>query len=36
MNIDYGMRAHDIAGNFSDMCKTAKEYGIKKLQFAPA
>ena len=34
--ISYGLRGHDIADNFSDMCIKAKENGIKKLQFALA
>lgn len=36
MNIEFGMRAHDIAGNLTDMCVTARKNGIKKLQLAPA
>lgn len=32
----YGLRGHDIADNFSDMCKKAKEYKIDVLQFALA
>lgn len=35
-NISYGLRGHDIADSFDDMCRTAKEYGIKNLQFALA
>lgn len=36
MNYEFGLRGHDIADNFEDMCKNAKETGIKKLQFAMA
>ena len=36
MNYEFGLRGHDIADNFSDMCKKASEYNIKKLQFAMA
>lgn len=36
MNFDFGLRGHDIADNFSDMCKLARENDIKKLQFAMA
>ena len=30
-NVSYGLRGHDIADNFDDMCRTAKEYGIEKI-----
>lgn len=36
MNYEFGLRGHDIADNFEDMCKNAKKAGIKKLQFAMA
>lgn len=35
-NVSYGLRGHDIADSFDDMCRTAKEYGIENLQFALA
>lgn len=33
---DFGLRGHDIADNFSDMCERANEYKINTLQFALA
>lgn len=33
---EFGLRGHDIADNFDDMCRLAKENNIKKLQFALA
>ena len=36
MNYEFGLRGHDIADNFEDMCKKAREAGINKLQFAMA
>lgn len=36
MDYIFGLRGHDIADNFEDMCKNAKNSGVKKLQFAIA
>ena len=36
MNFDFGLRGHDIADNFSDMCRLARENDIRKLPFAMA
>ena len=36
MNYKFGLRGHDIADNFEDMCRIASEKGIEKLQFAMA
>jgi len=36
MNFKFGLRGHDIADNFRDMCRIASEKGIEKLQFAMA
>lgn len=36
MKYNFGLRGHDIADNFSDMCLKAKENNIQKLQFALA
>jgi sugar phosphate isomerase/epimerase len=36
MKYTFGLRGHDIADNFDDMCRVAKNSGIKKLQFALA
>lgn len=36
MNYTFGLRGHDIADNFEDMCINAKKNGVKKLQFAMA
>ena len=36
MDYEFGLRGHDIADNFEDMCKNAREAGINKLQFAMA
>lgn len=36
MDYIFGLRGHDIADNFKDMCLKAKEKNIKKLQFALA
>lgn len=36
MDYIFGLRGHDIADNFDDMCKNAKNSGVKKLQFAIA
>lgn len=36
MDYTFGLRGHDIADNFKDMCTNAKNSGIKKLQFAIA
>lgn len=33
---EFGLRGHDIANNFSDMCKKASENNITNLQFALA
>lgn len=35
-NYNFGLRGHDIANNFSDMCIQAREHDIKLLQFALA
>ena len=35
-NYNFGLRGHDIANNFSDMCIQAHEHGIKLLQLALA
>lgn len=36
MKYEFGLRAHDIADNFEDMCENARKAGINKLQFAMA
>lgn len=36
MKYSFGLRGHDIADNFNDMCRIAKNNGIEKLQFALA
>ena len=36
MNYSFGLRGHDLADNFNDMCINAKKNGITKLQFAMA
>lgn len=36
MKYSFGLRGHDIADNFKDMCEGAKKNGIKNLQFAIA
>ena len=36
MNYSFGLRGHDIADNFEEMCQKARENGISKLQFAMA
>ncbi len=35
-NYKFGLRGHDIANNFDDMCRIAKETGVPNLQFALA
>lgn len=35
-NLRFGLRGHDIAGNFKDMCRLAKAGGVPCLQFALA
>lgn len=36
MKIEFGLRGHDIADSFEDMCVTAEKNKVKKLQFALA
>ena len=36
MNYEFGLRGHDIGNTLQEMCDNAKEYGVRKLQFALA